>query len=100
MRPLCRVRKIETEKPSDLRDLVWLPAQFTWTNGGAVPGHIPARYPGTENSPDGKLRLGRGTDWKQEDGETFIGLGQRILATDAKESPVLECRSLELNPVA
>ena len=98
--PLCRVQKIESEKPSDLRDLVWLPVQFTWTNGGAAPGHIPARYPGTEDSPDGKLRLARGTDWKQAEGETFLGLGQRVLATDAKEYPLLECRTIELTPPA
>ena len=98
--PLCRVSKITSEKPSDLRDLVWMPVQFIWTNGGAVSGHIPARYPGTENSTDGKLRLGRGADWKQESGDTFLGLGQRVLATDAKEYPLLECRSLEFNPAA
>ena len=63
--PLCRVQKIESPKPSDLRDLVWQPAQFTWTNGGTAPGHIPVRYPGTEDSPDGKLRLSRGTDGTQ-----------------------------------
>ena len=34
--PFHHIQKIETEKPSDLRDLVWLPAQFTWTNGGSV----------------------------------------------------------------
>src|SRR5947207_8643378 len=59
--PFCRIQKIESEKPTDMRDLVWMPAQFTWTNGGAVPGHIPARYPGTEESSDGPLRLVRKT---------------------------------------
>ena len=26
--PFCRIRRIALEKPTDLRDLVWLPAQF------------------------------------------------------------------------
>src|ERR1041384_6684607 len=30
--PFCRIQKVEMPKPSDLRDLVWMPAQFTWTN--------------------------------------------------------------------
>jgi type VI secretion system protein ImpE len=98
--PFCRIAKIESEKPSDLRDLVWLPAQFTWTNGGAVPGHIPARYPGTEDSADDFLRLSRKTEWQQLAGETSLGLGQRLLATDANEYPVLACRSVELNAAA
>ena len=93
--PFCRIQKMTTEKPSDLRDLVWMPAQFTWTNGGAVPGHIPVRYPGTEQAQDDLLRLARTTDWQQKPGETYLGLGQRVLATDAKEYPLLGCRSLE-----
>jgi type VI secretion system protein ImpE len=96
--PFCRIQKIETEKPSDLRDLVWLPAQFTWTNGGAAPGHIPARYPATEDSTDGPLRLARKTEWQQQPNEASLGLGQRVLATDANEYPLLACRSLELTP--
>jgi type VI secretion system protein ImpE len=98
--PFCRIQKIEIEKPSDLRDLVWMPARFTWTNGGAVPGHIPARYPGTEESTDGALRLARKTEWKQLPGETCLGLGQRVLATDANEYPLLACRNVELTPGA
>jgi type VI secretion system protein ImpE len=96
--PFSRIRKVEMEKPGDLRDLVWMPAQFTWTNGGSAPGHIPVRYPGTEESPDGPLRLARKTDWQQHPGETSLGLGQRVLATDANEYPLLDCRSFELNP--
>jgi type VI secretion system protein ImpE len=94
--PFCRIQKIETEKPSDMRDLVWLPARFTWTNGGSAPGHIPARYPGTEVSADDSLRLARKTEWQQHPGETYLGLGQRVLATDATEHPLLGCRSIEL----
>jgi len=96
--PFCRIQKIETVKPSDLRDLVWLPAQFTWSNGGTAPGHIPVRYPGTESSPKDSLRLARETDWQQRAGETYLGLGQRVLATQAEEYPLLECRSIELDP--
>jgi type VI secretion system protein ImpE len=96
--PFCRVKKIETEAPSDLRDLIWLPARFTWTNGGDAMGHIPSRYPDTDRSTDDSLRLSRKTQWEQRDGETYLGLGQRILATDASEYPLLECRTIELTP--
>jgi type VI secretion system protein ImpE len=94
--PFCRIQKIETDKPEDLRDLVWLRARFTWSNGGTALGHIPTRYPGTEELSDGALRLARKTEWQARDGETFLGSGQRILATDANEYPQLECRSVEL----
>jgi type VI secretion system protein ImpE len=94
--PFCRIRKIEMEKPADMRDLVWMPARFTWTNGGSVPGHIPVRYPGTEESAEDSLRLARKTDWRHQPGETYLGLGQRVFATDANEYPLLECRTIEL----
>jgi type VI secretion system protein ImpE len=94
--PFCRIRKIESPAPSDLRDLVWLPGQVTWTNGGSVFAHIPVRYPGTEKSNDDSLRLSRRTDWQQKPGETYIGFGQRVLATNATEYPLLSCRSIEL----
>jgi type VI secretion system protein ImpE len=48
--PFANVREIQIEAPADLRDVVWTPAQFTWTNGGASAGLIPTRYPGSENS--------------------------------------------------
>ena len=98
--PFCRIQKIESEAPSDLRDLVWLPVQFTWTTGGTAVGHIPSRYVGTENSTDDALRLARKTDWQNQPGDTFLGLGQRIFATDANEYPLLACRSIEFTPVA
>lgn len=93
--PLCRVQRLEVEKPSDLRDLVWVPARFTWTNGGMAPGHIPVRYPGTEATDSGPLRLARTTEWRTESGDTYLGLGQRSLMTDAGDYPLLECRTLE-----
>src|SRR6266571_3277437 len=72
--PFCRIRKIVMEKPADLRDLVWKPAQFVWTNGGEASGHIPTRYPGTESSPDNQLRLGRRTDWVEREGGSCLGV--------------------------
>src|SRR5260370_383324 len=46
--PFHRIAGIQFEAPADLRDLVWLPAQFTWANGGEAAGLIPTRYPGTQ----------------------------------------------------
>lgn len=96
--PFARIAKLEIEKPTDLRDLVWTPARFTWTNGGAVSGHIPVRYSGTEESPDDALRLARKTDWQEVSPDCFVGLGQRVLATDIGEFLLLNCRELEFNP--
>jgi type VI secretion system protein ImpE len=92
--PFCRIRLIFIEPVTDLRDLVWVPAQFMWENGGQASGHIPTRYPETERSADGNLRLGRKTEWLNRGG-VHVGLGQRILATDGGEYPLLEVRKIE-----
>ena len=92
--PFCRIRQIFIEPVTDLRDLVWAPAQFVWENGGQAAGHIPVRYAGTERSEDGNLKLARKTDWHDQGGVN-IGLGQRVLATDVGEYALLEVRTLE-----
>jgi type VI secretion system protein ImpE len=97
--PLSRVQRLQIHPPTDLRDLVWTPAIVRWMNGGEVSCHIPARYPGTENSSDDALKLARKTEWRTEAEETNLGLGQRLFITDSGESPLLECRTMEFqNP--
>ncbi|MEZ4649552.1 MAG: type VI secretion system accessory protein TagJ [Candidatus Eisenbacteria bacterium] len=95
--PFHRIHKIVIEEPVDLRDVVWTPAYFTWSNGGETVGLIPSRYPGTEESADGPVRLGRRTDWDEVAGGGFQGLGQRMLATDGGEYPLLEVREVTLD---
>jgi len=96
--PFCRVLKIQTEKPSDLRDLVWMPALLTLSTGATVPAHLPVRYPGTEANSASELRLARKSDWQDQPGDTHLGLGQRVWTTDAAEYPLLTCRTIELKP--
>lgn len=95
--PVHRVRSLAIEEPADLRDLVWLPAQFVWVNGGETVGLIPTRYPGSEASDDPLLRLARKTDWQEHEAGTWLGLGQRMLATDQDEYPLLNVRHVELS---
>src|SRR6202795_1485965 len=91
--PMHRVREIRVEAPADIRDLVWLPAEFVWANGGEAVGFMSTRYPGSESSTDDAIRLARKTDWVDADGA--IGLGQRRLASDEAEMPLLELRSIK-----
>ncbi|MCQ8105333.1 virulence protein SciE type [Methylomonas sp. SURF-2] len=96
--PFNRIASIEIEAPVDLRDLIWLPAQFTWTNGGSAFGLIPSRYPGSENAEDAALRLARKTAWLEPEAGHYHGLGQRIWITDNGEHALLDTRELIFNP--
>jgi type VI secretion system protein ImpE len=96
--PFSRVLRVTLEKPEDLRDLVWMPAQFQFDNGGESLALIPTRYPGSESSDDGLIALARKTAWSEMSEDTYHGLGQRVLATDGGETPILEVRTITLNP--
>ena len=97
--PFNRIRTIQIDPPEDLRDLVWAPAHFVWANGGETVGLIPTRYPGSEAVEDGAIRMARRTEWLENDG-IHTGLGQRMLATDIDEFPLLEIRRIDLDSPA
>lgn len=93
--PFSRIKQLEFDAPTDLRDKVWLPVQVTWRNGGQAVGFVPARYPGSEQAGDDDFTLARKTDWVAVTEELYVGQGQRMFATDADEYPLLDVRSIE-----
>jgi type VI secretion system protein ImpE len=95
--PLMRISAITFDEPEDLRDAIWMPAHFTWANGGQAAGLVPTRYPGSENADDGLIQLARQTEWTQLDGDLYRGLGQRMFATDADDYPLMDVRQITLD---
>ncbi|MBP1202783.1 type VI secretion system protein ImpE [Duganella sp. 1411] len=95
--PLQRISRIELDAPVDLRDAVWMPASFTWTNGAQTVGLIPTRYNGTAASDDEALLLARRTEWIGEGGSAGQGLGQRMLVSDAGDHPLMDVRLIEFD---
>ncbi len=95
--PFASISSIHLEEPADLRDMVWTPAKLCWSNGGEAVGMIPTRYAASEQSPDPLIRLARKTEWLELGEDNWRGEGQRILATDAGEYPLMELRELLLD---
>jgi type VI secretion system protein ImpE len=98
--PFGRLREVRVEKPVDLRDVAWTPAHLTLANGGETVALIPTRYPGSESAPDSKLVMARATEWVERPGSMYLGLGQRLLATDQGEFPLMDVRTIQLDVVA
>jgi type VI secretion system protein ImpE len=94
--PFQNIGEIVFEEPSDLRDVVWTPAYFTWANGGESPALIPTRYPGSETSEDDQVRMSRKTEWDEREGEVYLGQGQRMLMTDTGEYPLMDVRKISV----
>ena len=95
--PFSRISEIRLEEPEDLRDIVWAPAYLTWANGGETVGLIPTRYPGSEQSEDAHIRMARKTEWVEQADNFYVGLGQRVLATDVEEYSLLNVRHIALD---
>ena len=85
--PFERIACIELDTPADLRDAVWTPATFTWSNGAQTVGLIPTRYDGTTACADNALLLARATEWRGD-----AGVGQRMLVSDAGEHALMDTR--------
>lgn len=98
--PYNCIRTIEMEEPNDLRDMVWMPAHFVWANGGDAVGLIPTRYPESHASDDDDIRMNRRTEWIEGGSEIYFGLGQRLIATDAGEYPIMDIRNISLESPA
>ena len=95
--PFTRLARLDIEPPADLRDQVWMPAHFTWINGGESDGFIPSRYPGSAHA-DPALAMSRRTEWVEQ-GEWFLGSGQRMLTTDAGDYALLDVRKIVFDAV-
>jgi type VI secretion system protein ImpE len=94
--PFSRLLKIQVEPPEDLRDMVWMPAHLQFENGGESVALIPTRYPGSETAEDGLIALARKTVWEEVAPDMHHGLGQRIIATDTDDVPLMEVRTILL----
>jgi type VI secretion system protein ImpE len=95
--PTSGIKKLSLEPPTQLRDLVWMPAVIEWGHGGQVTALIPSRYPGTEASADDALRLARATKWSEDQPGWALGQGQRILATDTTDAALCDLRQIEFS---
>jgi type VI secretion system protein ImpE len=95
--PLDRVQRLDLEPPTDLRDVVWMPGHFQWTNGGEAVALLPTRYPGSAEHQDPQIRLARRTEWLEPAAGVYFGLGQRLLSSDAGEYALMDLRQLTLN---
>jgi type VI secretion system protein ImpE len=95
--PYTRIRCIALEPPQDLRDQVWMPARFTWSNEGTAVGFLPTRYPGTAECSDPALWLAHRTEWTDRQGWS-IPVGQRMLVTDTQEAALMDIRRIDLTP--
>lgn len=95
--PMEHISRVDLAAPTDLRDIVFTTASFTWRSGEQSAGLIPSRYSDTLKRNKDALLLSRRTEWDEQSGGC---LGQRLFVTDAGEYPLLDTRVIEFDAPA
>ena len=94
--PFTALASLRLDPPEDLRDQVWMPAHLTLATGAEQVALIPTRYAGTIEDGDPAAMLARTTRWRDMGHDGFAGVGQRLLATDGGDVPLMDLRSLTM----
>lgn len=78
-------------------DLIWRPGRIVIRDGNEAYVHFPVLYPGSEKSPEDRVRLGRETTWTETADAPIRGLGQRMLLVGDLARPLLEIQRIEIS---
>jgi type VI secretion system protein ImpE len=95
--PLERVEQIEFHPPVRARDLLWRRVQMVVCGGPDGEVFLPTLYAGSFADPDDRVRLGRYTDWRGEEGGPVHGIGQRMFLFGQQDRSILELAEITVN---
>lgn len=89
--PTERLRLLSFEAPKRPRDLYWRRCSIEMKDGQEGVVYVPVVYPWTDKGMPNPLRLGRGTEWQDDQG-IVRGIGARefLVGEDAKTLAELE----------
>jgi type VI secretion system protein ImpE len=95
------IAQLDLPPPKRVRDTFWAPGRLR--TGSNFKGQdlgeilIPVLSPGSAESEDPAVRLGRVTEWYRDENGAEFPLGQKMLRIDGEEFPLLEVRKLEIH---
>ncbi len=93
--PWSQIQYLEVREPGSLRDLLWAPARLASFDGQLGEVFLPSLYPGTADSEDDAVKLGRRTDWVEDaDGVVVRGRGRKMLLLGDEDRTVTDLRNV------
>jgi len=93
--PFEQIKRFEILPPKQLRDMLWASARIEALDGTIGEVYVPTLYPGTSDSDNNQLRLGRMTDWKEVGEDLCNGVGLRLFLVDGQDRTLFEAKSVE-----
>jgi type VI secretion system protein ImpE len=94
--PIARVAEMRFHKPVRPRDLAWRRVTLSVADGPDGDVYMPAIYASDDPDLEAGFRLGRVTDWTDDEGPV-TGLGQRIFLCGDAAIPVMELDHVRFN---
>lgn len=92
--PIERVQVLEFRAPERPKDLLWRRAHMSVHDGPDGEVFLPSLYVGTHTHDDDRLRLGRGTQWIEQEGEPVRGIGQREFLVGEEALSIMQLNEL------
>ena len=92
--PNERVESIEFHAPERPRDLLWRRAHMVVAGGPDGEVMVPAIYHGSHADADDRIKLGRMTEWRGDDGAPVRGFGQRLFLMGDEARSILEIQEI------
>lgn len=92
--PWGQIESLDMEPPQRPLDTLWRPIKASQGKLPAGRLYMPVLYVGSSQSDDDRIRLGRFTDWRGEDGEPIRGVGRREFLTGDVTQSVLAIEQL------
>lgn len=93
--PFEQISRLEISPPRQLRDMIWASARIEALDGTIGEVYVPTLYPGTSDSENDQVRLGRMTDWKQVSEDLYSAIGQRLFLIDGGDRSLFEAKLVE-----
>lgn len=92
--PFEALESLTIHEPKDLKDTIWIQAEFALRQGAKVAGFLPVRYPGSEKSAEHAIVSAKATEWT-ESSDIEIALGHRVIMfSDGSEAALTNLRKL------
>jgi type VI secretion system protein ImpE len=94
------ITSVRVTRPKRLRDLLWIPAEVVmvaaFRSRDLDEIMIPAMAPLSWQHPDEEVRLGRISEWCEDEAGEVAPYGLKCILVDGEEMPIVEIRELEI----
>jgi type VI secretion system protein ImpE len=95
--PWEAIQSLTIPEPRYLRDTIWTPASMSLHSGDHGEVLLFSLYVNSHLQPD-EVRLGRRTVWEQNPAGFTTAYGQKVISASNQDYPILEIRTLEVEP--